>query len=307
MTKPISNIIFSKNRPLQLQGYLNSLYRYFPKGIIQSYLIYKRDLFDNEYVSVFRQYPEITVIREQDFRSDLLRILDQIDSRFILFGIDDVVYFDSVEFGLIESCFDQFADDIFGFSLRHGHTNVPEAEIFENKALCRKTIYSFKWTEGKTKATSYPFELCATIYRTDLVKKIIRSSCSKSLIYRHLFSPKSLPIRTLNGVISTRSILKSFGFFFNPNTLESWNCRWCKRNPSEVPHSLYFQKLCACAIQVNVVNTSTNTDMNTRADLTVESLNRKFQENYQLDLDYIAERKPMTTHSGPELFRLCKG
>ncbi len=49
MLKSISNIVFTKNRPLQLDAYLTSLYRHAPEELIQTYVIYKVELFDEQY------------------------------------------------------------------------------------------------------------------------------------------------------------------------------------------------------------------------------------------------------------------
>ena len=55
MDKQISNIIFIKNRPLQLEGYLANLYRHFPTELIQTYILYKPQLFDQQYQQLFAE------------------------------------------------------------------------------------------------------------------------------------------------------------------------------------------------------------------------------------------------------------
>ena len=57
MQELITNIVFTKNRPLQLEAYLESLYRYFPAERIQTHIIYKPELFSEEYESLFKKYP----------------------------------------------------------------------------------------------------------------------------------------------------------------------------------------------------------------------------------------------------------
>ena len=93
MNKMISNIVFTKNRPLQLEAYLESLYKYFPSDLIQTYVIYKVELFSEEYEQLFKKFGGCVVVKEWDFHSDFMRILDQIQTKYILFGIDDVVFF----------------------------------------------------------------------------------------------------------------------------------------------------------------------------------------------------------------------
>jgi len=54
--KIISNIAFTRNRPLQLDAYLESVYAYFPSEIIQTHVVYEVELFDKEYQRLFRKY-----------------------------------------------------------------------------------------------------------------------------------------------------------------------------------------------------------------------------------------------------------
>jgi len=107
-------------------------------------------------------------------------------------------------------------------------------------------------------------------------------------------------------VVSTRSTLKSFGYFFNPNTLESWNCRWCQNHSDQLPGFLYFQKLYASAIQVNMVNVTQRKTFGGSSEHTVEALAEKFKQGYRLDIDFVAQYRPVETHSDNKHFRLVK-
>ena len=305
MNKLVSVIVFTKNRPLQLEGYLCSLFKHFSEELFQTYILYKPQLFTAEYEQCFRKYSNCIVIRENDFYSDFLTLLSQVDTKYILFGIDDVVYFDTVSFDIIEACFAQFPDDILGFSLRHCIEIVKESDYIHELNLTGQTVYKFNWKEGKNDLTSYPFELCATVYSTETVKKIVSNVTNNNLIIRKNFSPGSLLLKELRGKRFARKILKSFGYFFSPNTLESWLCRWCQ-NSDQLPHFLYFQKLCASAVQVNMVNTSTKNTFDGTDEQTVEALNMKYKQGYKLDIDYISDNKPTCLSCGHEYFRLTK-
>lgn len=306
MNRLVSNIVFTKNRPLQLEGYLGSLFKHFSEELFQTYILYKPQLFDAEYEQCFRKYSNCIVIRENDFHSDFLKLLSQIDTKYILFGIDDVVYLDPVSFDIIEACFNQFPGDIFGFSLRHSTESIKDRDDIHEFSLSEQAVYKFNWKDGKTDLTSYPFELCATIYPTALIKKIINSVTNNNPLIRKLFSPGSKVIKVLGAIISTRPILKSFGYFFSPNTLESWSCRWCQNHSQQLPKFLYFQKLCASAIQVNMVNTSTNNEANISAEHTVEVLAEKYKQGYRFDIDAIEKNKPTGAHCGQDYFKLIK-
>jgi len=302
----ITNIVFTKNRPLQLEGYLESLYRYLPAKLIQTYILYKPELFEEEYKQLFSEYPDCIIIEESNFYRDFLKIIDQVNTKFTLFGIDDVVYFEKVGFEIINETFSMFSQDIFGFTLRFGINGTDTSQEPTNQpTVLGQSVYSLDWTKGRTSKTRYPFELCATVYTTILVKKVINSTMSNNRLAKVLFSPDSALIKAANKMISTRSILKSFGYFFNPNTLESWVCRWCQNHSDQLPSLLFFQKQCATAIQVNMVNTSAkDKEFGGDREYTVEVLADKYKHGYRLDIEQIARNKPSGTQSGPEYFKL---
>jgi hypothetical protein len=304
----ISNIVFTKNRPLQLHAYLESLYSYFPSEIIQTYIIYKEGLFCEQYEMLFREFPDCIVIKEKDFHGDFLKVLSPISTEYILFGVDDVVFFDSVDFNVIDQTFARYAEEILGFSLRYSREIVANmGGSIRESVVAGQTVYSINWAQdmsSHTRCPFRPFELCATVYPTVLVKKIIDSAMNNNPLVKKLFSPGSLLIRALGKTKSRRSVLKFFGYFYNPNKLESWNYHWCLRNKERLPNYLYFQKLCASAIQLNMVNTSTAKIFDGNNEHTVEVLNNSYKKGCRLDIDFVAENKPKGTHAGQEHFRL---
>ncbi len=286
--KMISNIVFTKNRPLQLEAYLESLYRYFSSELIQTYIIYKMELFDEQYQQLFQKYSDCIILKENDFHSDFLQTLGQVSTKYILFGVDDVVYFDSVDFEVIDESFNRFPDDIFGFSLRHSPQNAKACETVDKIFAGGQRVYKMNWQAIK----EYPFELCATVYRTELVKSIINDAKNNNWLARKMFSPGSILVKMLGESKHRRKILKQFGYFYAPNNLESWSCRWCQNNASDFPAYLFYQKYCAAAIQVNIVNTSTVNKSEDIPEFSVEVLAEKYKQGYRLDIDFIAENKP---------------
>ena len=305
MQPVIANIVFTKNRPLQLEAYLESLYGCFSRQRIQTYIIYKVERFDEEYEAVFRRFPQCVVVREGDFHSDFMGILSRIDTKYILFGIDDVVYFDCIDFEVIDQTFAAYSEDIFGFTLRFGRQTIEAGgDPVREKTAAGQTVYAIDWTQGRTPITRYPFELCATVYPTTLVKTIIGSVVHDNPFIKRLFLPDSVFIKTMSKIVSMRSVLKSFGYFYNPNTLESWNCRWCQNHSQKLPNRLYFQKLCASALQVNMVNVTERKVFDNSADHTIEALARKYKQGYRLDIDFVSQNRPAGIHGGLEHFRL---
>ncbi|MBN1796217.1 MAG: hypothetical protein JW804_06055 [Sedimentisphaerales bacterium] len=306
MVAEVANIVFTKNRPLQLEGYLRSLYTQFPRELIKTYIIFKQELFTEQYTDVFNQYPEAIVIRESDFHSDILGVIEQVQSKYILFGVDDVVFFDKVDFALIDKTFEKVKDDIFGFTLRFNPVSLENSnDRIDTLQIDGQNVYFLDWTKGKTPHTKYPFELCCTFYRTSLVKEFLHNTMSDNKFAQKFFSPESSLVKILPWKMR-RKVLKRFGFFFSPNTLESWPCRWCQRNFGKLPPKMFFQELCASAIQVNMVNTSTKNTFDGNDELTVEVLNEKFRQGYRLDTDYVSANKPSGPGCGRDYFKLIK-
>lgn len=303
----ISNIVFTKNRPLQLEAYLESLYRYFPSELIQTYIIYKVKLFSEEYEQLFNRFRNCVVIRERDFHTDFMRVLVQIQTKYILFGIDDVVFFDTVNFEVIDRTFAEQSENIFGFTLRFSPESLQDSgDNITERCVSGETVYRLNWKNGQTKHSQYPFELCCTFYRTDLVKKIISGSMSSNIFAKSLLMPESPLITALEMIGRKRSVLKHFGYFFSPNTLESWPCKWSQRNRAQLPECTYFQKLCASAIQVNMVNTSANNTHYGNETHTVEALNDKYKEGHRFDIDFLAQKRPKVPGCGQDYFKLIK-
>ena len=307
MSKLISNIVFTKNRPLQLDAYLESLYKFYAVDLVQTYIIYKEEFFSEEYNQLFKRYPDSIIIRESDFHCDFMKVLNGIDTEYVLFGVDDVIYFDSVDIETIKEVFDKNKNDIFGFSLRFGEEIIHNGkDKIYNTDIHGQRVFYIDWTKGQTPNTHYPFELCATVYKTRLIKDIISKSMNNNAIIKKLFLPGSKIIKSLGKITSTRKLLKSFGFFFNPNTLESWPCRWCREHSDMFPKYLYFQKLCASAVQLNMVNDTDRKVFDDSEGYTIESLAQKYKEGFKIDIDYLSQNKPQTTHSDSSYFKLKK-
>ena len=307
MGKLISNIVFSMNRPLQLAAYLESLYRHMPQEQIQTYIIYKSDLFDEQYSELFRRWSNCIVIKEQNFHDDFVGLIERIDTKYILFGTDDVVYYDSVDFAVIEDAFSRPSHDIFGFSLRLSPQSLgQDNDVLTEMAIGGEKGYRLNWKNAQNHNARYPFELNSTVYRTALVKEIVAHVAKERPVLTKIFARKSLLVKLLGRIISMKHFLISINTFHNPNSLEGYCYRWCKKHKSRLPSYLYFQKLCASAIQINRVNTVVDNPIDGSSEHTVEALNEKYKEGYRFDIGAIQKNKPTATHVGREYFRLTK-
>ncbi|HON84206.1 MAG TPA: hypothetical protein PLI22_08785 [Caldisericia bacterium] len=88
----LSTIIFSKNRPMQLQLLLRSIEDNF-KELSDVHILYKHtsEDFKEGYEKVISQFPYYRWINEVNLKKDILNIIEKIQSKFILFMVDDEV------------------------------------------------------------------------------------------------------------------------------------------------------------------------------------------------------------------------
>jgi hypothetical protein len=167
---------------LQLEAYLRSLRRYWPKAPIQTVVIYRPELFEHEYESVFEAFREIGVVKERDFHSDVLNVLAEIETEYVLLGIDDIFFFDSIDFDIVDETFCQAGDGIFGFTLRFGPQSLEiQDDEISSEQVGNQTGYKLAWTKGKSVHSGHPFEPCCNLYRASVVRQILdrlnRNAC----------------------------------------------------------------------------------------------------------------------------------
>ncbi len=168
----ISVIVFSKDRPLQLQAYLESLFYYSSIKEDSIYVLYQPT--ENiSYQELIRQYPNIHWVEETNFPADLMTILDEAKD-FILWGCDDV-FFKSFFDPTI--CVKALSQDpkIFGFGLRLGKNIPPDVEM-----ISRGDYLLCNWTKAPQGYWSYPWEVSTSIYRKSDVMEFIKLSSNIS-------------------------------------------------------------------------------------------------------------------------------
>jgi hypothetical protein len=163
----LSVICFSKDRPLQLEAYLDSLMHY--SGIKPQFVTVLTAASPGiTYDRLFAQYPLINWVHEQAFQADLLQAVRAAEN-FVLLGCDDVVFKEHFD---INDCIKALeADkDVFGFSLRLG-TNVN----FLPKLADRGGIYYWNWRVARGDYWNYPWEVSASVYRKQFVLNYLES------------------------------------------------------------------------------------------------------------------------------------
>ncbi|MBN1507462.1 MAG: hypothetical protein JW955_11480 [Sedimentisphaerales bacterium] len=303
MATTVSNIVFTMNRPLQLHAYLASLYACFPRDAMQTYVLYKRDKFDEQYEEVFSAFPHIRRVTEENFHDDLYDLLMDLETPYVLFGTDDVVYFDGVDLTLVEKAFHAYPQAVFGFSMRLDPATLPATNAYDRLEIDGQPVYRVNWKKAQDRTARYPFELDGTFYEAALVRRVLQPVATEHPFLRHLLFESPLA-RILQCFSSMKDLRAYCNTYHNPNTYEGYCYRWCKTHKRQLPPYLLFQRLCVSAIQVNRVNTTVENAVDGSEERTVEALNEKFRQGYRLDIGFLRDHKPRATHVGGEYLRL---
>lgn len=161
-----SVIVFSKDRPMQLHGYLESLIWASGCSEEQIFVLY-REVLPISYDKVKSYFPNVHWIAEVNFGQQLQTIIDASDE-YIMFGCDDVLFMDTFDLQEMQAYLADH-DDVVGFSLRLGANITP----LPKKTQKDGKYFTWRWTQA-TGHYGYPWELDCTLYRKKDVQGIAR-------------------------------------------------------------------------------------------------------------------------------------
>lgn len=168
-------ICFSKDRPLQLDGYLRSLRAAFDCRLEVSVLVAaSNEHFGRAYNDLItrcleeKKFDKI-MFSYQSIKAALRQMLLNSQENVVMFGCDDVVFKDK-----IDNRWEELINDktLFGFSFRLGKNitychPADRHEKFEGTNISGMLIWS--WMRSSGVDFAYPFELNATAYRIETV------------------------------------------------------------------------------------------------------------------------------------------
>ncbi|HOW53398.1 MAG TPA: class I SAM-dependent methyltransferase [Syntrophorhabdaceae bacterium] len=166
-TTPLTTIFLSKDRPLQLQGCLESLFHHSGIGRENIAVLYKQS--GNIYYDLLiEKYPEIRWVPEKNFSRDIQTLFNESDNH-ILMCCDDMIFTEPFDLKKCIEVLDE-NEDILNFTLRVGTniTPVPE-DLIDNGDWLK-----WKWYNPVAVRWHYPWAVPATIYRKDDVLRLTR-------------------------------------------------------------------------------------------------------------------------------------
>lgn len=168
-------IVFSKNRPMQLQAYLESLFYYTQFNQNDVIVIFP---YTDDYKKLMDAYPAISWIDELqhvNFGQTLINVVNSLpDDGLSILGVDDFVWFRNVNLTDV-SVLSKHVDTV-GFHLRLGR-NIAGFN-FKWNIFRSSNLFKYDWY-GKPNDFGYPFEVSQSCYRNSLIKEIVFAHKSK--------------------------------------------------------------------------------------------------------------------------------
>src|ERR1035437_3602225 len=177
-SKPLVAVIFSKDRPLQLDAALASLLlrckdpeRMDVNVLYATSSAYQEGL----YKQLSLEYPGINFCRQQQFRQDVLDLVGK--AAFVAFVVDDALF---VREFSVQTVIEELeaSDGAIGFSLRLGRNTtycypVDAQQELPEFATARPGVLAFHWP-GASHDFGYPFDLSSSVYRTADIEPLLR-------------------------------------------------------------------------------------------------------------------------------------
>ncbi len=237
-------IVFSKDRPLQLEGYLTSFMYYSGVPQCQISVLYTCSG-KVSYDTLLEKYDQINWIEESGYSADLEKLILDAEN-FIMFGCDDVFFIESMNINhALETL--QKDNSIFSFHLRLG-LNIEASPLVDQNA----NYIKWNWAETKSIHWNYPWEVSAAIYRKIDVLAIVNQ-----VDFTLMKSPNYFEDLIIKGIIA-------------------------KQIPIQ-PHLASFYKGKALTLTVNRVQEDYKNPFDQTDNTSVEDLYQAFTQNLFLD------------------------
>ncbi len=252
---PINAIIFSKDRPLQLDAAIRSFY-FNCKDAEEAklYVLYKSSegYYKSLYEDLNKEHPLVNFIEQTNFKKNLIDIIKK--ELYIFFVVDDNIFTSEFSIDEIINVLSSNPDSI-GFSLRLG----------KNINYC------------------YPLNVSMRLPETMQIKPNILKSCWINA--EHDFG---YPLEVSSSVYLTEDIIRIIcdKEFNAPNSLEE--TLWQNKNIflKDKPNVLFYYSSAAFCNPINMVQTElpNNRVANTLIDYSPMGLAKKFEEGNRVDI-----------------------
>jgi hypothetical protein len=238
---PLAAVIFSKDRPLQLEATLASLLlRCADSERVAVSVLYKTSSAHQEslYQRLRLDYPRVAFRKERRFRDDVLALLAA--AEFVAFVVDDALFVRDFSF---QTTIEELRSEelAIGFSLRLG-TNTTYCYPLDAQqdlpefAPRRPGVLAHRWP-GASHDFGYPFDLSSSVYRTADMEPLLRR-----LRFENPNTLESRLAATAPSLATERPLLlcfeRSAAFCIPANRVQSVLPNRAANNPDESPGAL---------------------------------------------------------------------
>jgi len=271
MNKPLSVVIFSKDRAAQLDLCLKSIYKNLGilKEHLKIYIIYtaSSEEFKKAYVKLttelYKQSPSVYFFPEEKFggfQKTLNYCIKHWEDYVLFFTDDDIVYREFLDADFDKIVSDMENENLICISMRLGTNTFVQDQytnsyclIPDNVILSSEKIRKWNWKEQPKHINfAYPFSLDGTLFSSSTAKKIIDKTPG----------------------------------YHNPNSLEGKAFACIKDYIDELPDSMgCFEKSCVINTPINRVQETCLNGAGKFFGNTPEELNENFLKGKRLTLE----------------------
>jgi glycosyltransferase involved in cell wall biosynthesis len=266
----VLSVVFSKDRPLQLDGTLRSYDRHCHDARLFSPCVFytastsqSRSL----YRQVMREHPDVRFVEEGDFRHDLLRLVQW--HEYILFAVDDTIF-------VRDFCLEEFVcalrrqEDAIGVSLRLGRNAtycyaLEKPQRIPELLPATGELLGYRWPAAECDF-GYPLEVSSSLYRSADILPLLQN----------------LPFR-------------------NPNTLEAGLAVQADRFHDLRPILLCPPVSLAFSAPINLVQKVCDNRSGKREEFTAATLADRFAAGWRMDVSRFDEFTPTGCHQEVDL------
>lgn len=165
-------IVYSKDRASQLERFIRTMKHYFVQwddNKINVIYDYSNKDYSNAYDIVMKEYNDVNFIKQKNFKTDTLRLING-DDKYTVFFVDDITF--KNEFDLTNEEIKIFSEDknILCYSLRlHPNLNFCYA-INRKMPKLKSNIWNWR---GQIGDFGYPMSLDGHIFRTNEILNLL--------------------------------------------------------------------------------------------------------------------------------------
>jgi hypothetical protein len=250
---------------MQLDGTLRSaLAQCRDAAAVRWYVLYATSSGEQEgyYHTLARAHPDVHFVREEDFRADLIRLVETAER--VLFVVDDAVFVRPFSIREILDALEA-QPDALGCSLRLGRNTTQCYPLNQPQSLPEFTaigggLLKFTWTTGQHDF-AYPLEVSSSVYRVADLRALLENPAIR-----------------------------------NPNSLEALLDQGKEAFRATHPALLCSEASIAFCVPANMTQTGFHNRFAANVRYSVPSFARKFALGYRLDVERLSGFTPTGCH-----------